>query len=171
MASYTAQILVGRGHAGDNEGIIPDGTLFLSENSRPAWILQQSDRQIVWIPTVEHMLEDGLLMVVLYIVQHPDLVPLAQDYLHNQEENWAELYEDIASEHLQVLYQRNRSLHWEGKLIISIFKGSHLFSELPLLSEYSMNLELCVPCFTRLHSGWDGKLHINGSLEPTHNYR
>lgn len=38
MAAYTAQALVGQAHP-NHGGITPTHRLYLSENSRPAWIL------------------------------------------------------------------------------------------------------------------------------------
>jgi len=74
MATMTAQILVGRPHT-NHDGINPTHYLFLSENSRPAWVLvsqnifpkeQRDHSRITWIPTVENMLEDALLMIALH---------------------------------------------------------------------------------------------------------
>ena len=95
MASFTAQILIGNGGGYDNEGIIPDSTLFLSENSRPAWVLKYRGRKITWIPTLDNMLEDGLLMLAIFVLKDPELVELAQEYFHNKEVNKAALYDDI----------------------------------------------------------------------------
>jgi len=51
--------------------------LFLSENSRAAWILVPQNvfrgfqpvrgPKITWIPTVENILEDALLVMALYV--------------------------------------------------------------------------------------------------------
>ncbi len=73
MATFTAQILVGSPHP-NHGGINPTHSLFLSENSRPAWILVDPypdsgprNSRIVWIPTLENMLEDALLMIAVYV--------------------------------------------------------------------------------------------------------
>jgi len=71
MASLIAQILIGCPHP-NHDRINTTHYLFLSENDRPGWVLvdqniSQEDRsslpKITWIPTVENMLEDALLMV------------------------------------------------------------------------------------------------------------
>ena len=68
MGSFTAQIIVGQAHP-NHGGIIPSYYLFLSENSKPAWLLMSEnitsnkDKQITWFPTVENMLQDALLMI------------------------------------------------------------------------------------------------------------
>lgn len=164
MASFTAQILIGNGGGYDNEGIIPDSTLFLSENSRPAWVLKYRGRKITWIPTLDNMLEDGLLMLAIFVLKDPELVELAQEYFHNKEVNKAILYDDITEEYRQVLYQKSRSMAWKCKLIISVFNQSYIHPQLSVLNDYPMNLEVCVPIFTRIHSRWDKQLRITGSI-------
>jgi hypothetical protein len=42
MGTFTAQILIGNNHRYGG-GIIPSHAVFLSENSRPAWILKNLD--------------------------------------------------------------------------------------------------------------------------------
>ena len=164
MASYTAQILIGNGGGYDNGGIIPNGTLFLSENSRPAWILQYRGPKITWIPTLDNMLEDGLLMLAIYVLKDTEIVELAQEYFHTKEVNKAALYDDITEEHRQVLYQKSRSMDWKCKLVISVFNHSHIHPQLSVLNDYPMYLEVCVPIFTRIRSHWDQQLKITGSI-------
>jgi hypothetical protein len=64
-------MLIGSSHP-NHGGIVPTHELHLSENSRPAWLLSplgghRADA-IAWIPTVEDILEDGLLMAGLLAV-------------------------------------------------------------------------------------------------------
>ena len=158
MASYTAQILMGNGGGYDSEGIIPIDTLFLSENSRPAWILQQKLRKITWIPTLDNMLEDGLLMLAIYALKDPEIVELSKEYFHNKVTCRAELYDDITEDHLQALYSKSRSIIWNCKLIISVFDKSHIHSQLSVLKNYCINLEVCTPTIiTPKNSVWAQK--------------
>ena len=165
MASFTAHIISGNGGGYDNEGIIPIDTLYLSENSRPAWVLKKGANKITWIPTVDNMLEDGLLMLALHAIKHPEIVALADQYFNNPKPTWAELYQDITEEHLQALYQKNRSIKWCCKLIITVFDKSHIRSQIPVLEQYNNeNIEVCTPIFTRNYSRWSGKVITKGSL-------
>jgi hypothetical protein len=107
MASFTAQIIAGNGGGYENEGIIPLDTLYLSENSRPAWVLKKGPKKITWIPTVDNMLEDGLLMLAIHAIKQPEIIALANQYFNNPNPTCAELYQDITQEHLQVLYEKN----------------------------------------------------------------
>lgn len=89
MATLTAQILVGSPHP-NHDGLNPSHYLFLSENDRPAWVLvhqnifeeQKTDvGKITWIPTVENMLEDALLMVAIYIQKNHEIIEMAKSFL------------------------------------------------------------------------------------------
>src|SRR5688500_16226564 len=102
MSSMTAQL--GVGHPDTyHGGIAPTHIVWLSENSRPAWILQSvwrgftsdpddafdeadgptwTDERTVWVPSgPESILEDGLLLIATHVVNDPDVLGLAQDEL------------------------------------------------------------------------------------------
>ena len=68
MGTFTAQILVGTPDL-YHGGIIPTHYLFLSENDRPAWILEDKSgsQNVVWVPTIEDILEDALLMIAVHV--------------------------------------------------------------------------------------------------------
>ena len=51
--------------------------------------------KITWIPTVENMLEDALLMIALYVWEDEELCDMAWRHFKNKRRNWVELYEDI----------------------------------------------------------------------------
>ena len=164
MASYTAQIIVGSGGGLSNDGIIPIATLYLSENSRPGWILQQGMRKVTWIPTLDNMLEDGLLMLAIFVLKNSEIIDLSNEYFHNKKVTRAELYEDITEEHRQSLYLKCRSIEWNYKLIISVYDQAYIRSQLTILEYYSMELEICTPIFTRKFDRWSGSYNIKGSL-------
>ena len=77
MATWTAQILVGKGHP-NHGGIMAGYQLFLSENHRPCWEcfpigpsprgqVLKNEGHTVWVPPgSESILECGLLMVALH---------------------------------------------------------------------------------------------------------
>ena len=83
MATFTCQILIGKKHSYDSGIINISHTLYLSENSRPALILspteeftanKQVQQKITWIPTLENMLEDALVMIGLYVLKDQQLI-------------------------------------------------------------------------------------------------
>ncbi len=109
MATLTAQIIVGRAHP-NHGGINPTHYLFFSENDRPAWVLVPENvfgkrplemEKTVWIPTVEHTLEDGLLMIALHILKDREIVNLTEEYFENKGIDRAKLYEDIDKAQLE----------------------------------------------------------------------
>jgi hypothetical protein len=113
MSTFTAQILVGQKHAYDSGIINISHSLFLSENSRPAWILSPTDifkhqeepqSRITWIPTIENMLEDALVMIGLYVLKDEKLLSMAKNHFTNPRKDFIELYTDINQEDLQELY-------------------------------------------------------------------
>jgi hypothetical protein len=150
MATLTAQILVGQSHP-NHGGIIPTHQLFLSENSRPAWLLNEIDsgKTIArWIPTLEHMLEDGIVMILRHVpnVQATDLT--AADLPTD-----LELYE-ISDSKRQRMYDGLRSCQIGCKLILTVFSGSSLEQHLRVLKEISVAVEVCTGVFKREHSPW-----------------
>jgi hypothetical protein len=173
MGTFTAQILIGQGHP-YHDGIGPSHYLFLSENSRPAWILVPQNifdggqrvvkPKITWIPTIENMLEDALLMTALYVWRDEELCNMARRHFKNKRKNRVELYKDIEPEHLQAMYQRSRSLEIGGKIIVSVFEYSTILNQLKVLEQYKMDMEVCVSKYFRSRSVWDGQIIEKGSL-------
>ncbi len=152
----TAQILVGS----DNYfhgGINPTHACFLSENSRPAWVLvplpslvlgslEVPSEPPVWIPTLEHMLEDALLMLALHLVKPPELMALADQQFRCNWRQRAELYTDITMEALAELRAVLRGVKPAprlGKLVVTVMEGSHIQEKTGVLAEYLWLYEVC----------------------------
>lgn len=156
MSSMTAQILVG---ADDHYhgGINPTHACFLSENSRPAWVLVPLPSLVtggvrvpakppVWIPTLEHMLEDALLMLALHLDQPSELAELADQQFRRNWRQRAELYQDITSEALAELRAAVRGLKPAsqlGKLVVTVMEGSHIHGKTDVLAEFPWLYEVC----------------------------
>jgi hypothetical protein len=173
MGTLTAQILVGEPHP-FHHGINPTHYVFLSENDRPAWVLVGQNifkesgegvRKITWIPTVEHMLEDALLMIAVHVCKNKQLIDLAKSFSPKVESDRMELYSDLKGTHRKQLYRKCREVSHFPKVIITIFRGSTIEKQLRVLGEYKMEVEVCVPIFSRLYSCWENELKIEGSLE------
>ena len=142
MGTYTAQILVGRAHP-YHGGIQPTHQMFLSENSRPAWVLHAfSDREsepLSWVPTVEKMLEDGLLLLGYSLLDSTTLRQSLPENTHR-----VECY-DLDEETRERLYMTSRKLTWGGmKLVVTVLDGSHIERQLAVLDDYPMPKEICV---------------------------
>ncbi len=175
MGTMTAQILVGSAHP-YHDGIDPTHYLFLSENSRPSWLLTSQnlfsndfDRHpplrspIVWIPTVSNMLEDALLMIAYYILRNPGVRALANSFTDMKRAQRRELYEMFTEEQREQLYQECRRIQNFPKLIVSVFHHSSIRSQVAVLEQYQMDFEVCVVCYSRMHSGRKGEVEIWGT--------
>ena len=173
MATLTAQILIGSPHP-NHEGINPTHYLFLFENDRPAWVLVdqnifQEERsgfpKITWIPTVENVLEDALLMVAIHIRKNREIAKIAKGFYSKIGSRRIELYSNFNESQRNTLYQKCREISDFPKVIISVFKGSTIEKQLLVLEHYKMDIEVCRPAYSRLYSSWTNEMRIEGSLE------
>lgn len=172
MGTLTAQILVGSPHP-NHDGIQPTHYLFLSENSRPAWVLvrqnvfeedKASEKKIIWIPTVENMLEDAFLMIAVHVQRGQEIVELARSFCNSTDLDRLELYEHFNDSRRRQLYAKCRLLSGFPKVIISVFRGSTIQGQLRLIEKYQMDVEVCCPMYSRLFSEWSDETRIEGSL-------
>ena len=173
MATLTAQILIGEPHP-NHDGINPTHYLYLSENSRPAWVLvhqnifvegqNNNSDKITWIPTVENMLEDALLMIAICICKDKQVIELGSDYYEKIESDRVELYTNLDERQRKLIYQKCRDIENFPKIIITTFKGSSIENQLSILELYKMDVEVCTPSYSRLFSRWGNKTNVEGSL-------
>ena len=174
MGTFTAQILIGEPHQ-NHDGIIPYHQLFLSENSRPAWMLREiyypddapktDAEKTVWIPTMENMLEDALLMIAVHIIHSPDILNVASAYTEEISASFLELYSAFKDEELEMLYEKCRGIEAFPKLAVSVFRHSTIAGQLSVLQKYKMDVEVCTPVYSRLYSPWKEKTLTEGSLD------
>lgn len=175
MGTMTAQILVGSAHP-YHDGIDPTHYLFLSENSRPAWVLTSQnvfsdhfDRHplisspIIWIPSVENMLEDALLMIAYYITQNPEIRTMVRSYTDMRQAQRRQLYDMFTHEQRHQLYRQCRQIENYPKLIVSVFHYSTIRTQISVLKQYQMDFEVCMVCYSRIHSGKKGETEIWGA--------
>ncbi|OAT86351.1 hypothetical protein [Desulfotomaculum copahuensis] len=173
MGTYTAQILIGTEHQ-NHGGIIPSFVLYLSENSKPAWILLPHGinaggcpkyQKIVWIPTVKNMLEDALLMISINILRDKEIVEMANRIFGeacSDVNNTLYLYN---YENLSQLYKKSRDLESNYKLVITALDNSTILNQLNILEKYKFYVEVCVPVYIRSYSAWSKKITIKGNLD------
>lgn len=168
MSTITASILIGTPHP-NHDGIEPSHYLFLSENSRPAWMLvtqnvypngAEKQAKITWIPTVEHMLEDAFLMVAVHVAKSPEIIALAQSYSGKADLLELDFYRDFSDEQRLQLYQRCSTLSGLPKLIVSVFRHSAIEPQLVVAQKYRMDIEICCVKYSRLYSGWTNEVSV-----------
>jgi hypothetical protein len=192
MSSMTAQLAVGtpdRYHG----GIRPTHVAWLSENDRPGWGLEHVWRDIygdpfgqeraedeeplpwtetttVWLPSApENILQDGLLLIACHVLWGEEGcrelveklgVPELLDFYRLE-------LEKMPPEPLADLRRRAREIDLDYTLVVTVLRGSSVLSQLPVLEDHSMGLEVCTPSYSRLRPrAWGGDLEVTGSLEP-----
>ena len=172
MSTVTAQILVGTPHQ-NHGGIQPTHFLYLTENSNPAWILYPTDvfseplkeiKRTIWIPSVENMLEDGLLLIAIHVLKHEEICNLANKYFNNKTDDRAFLYEDIKEKDRFELYEKCGEIDNIYKAVLTVLEGSTIMRQLPVLENYKIDVEVCTPKYVRSYSAWTKETRIQGSL-------
>ena len=173
MSTMTAQILIGQSHT-YHGGINPSHYLFLSENSKPALILlpqnydksmKSSESRKIWIPTLENMLEDALVMIAVNVLKDEQVISLANKYINSKDDNYVYMYDDIEAEDRKKLYQASKIMNKNYKIVISIFQGSSLFRHLPKLKDYNMEVEVNMPKYVRRYNAMNEEMITEGNLD------
>ena len=174
MATMTAQILVGQKHSYDGGIINMSHVLYLSENDRPAWILTPMDlfndhkqavgKRVTWIPTLENMLEDALVMIGMYVLKDEKLLDMANKYFQDATKDYMELYQDIEHEHCEELYKHIRTIESAHKIIVSVFRGSSIVNQLAILEDFKNDIEVCNSIYGKEFSLWRRQFETYGSL-------
>jgi hypothetical protein len=142
--------------------------LLVSENDRPAWSLYAmpcANPEATWIPTVENMLEDGILMAGLLAVQDAALVAAAAAFRSNYRDR-AQMDDDISAGDRCRLYELCRALGPETKLVVTVLEGSTVAGQLAILGRYSIGVEVCQSIYRREYSTWSRAVAERGSLPP-----
>jgi hypothetical protein len=173
VAATTALILVGHPHPYDG-GIIPTHLVQLCEGSRPVWVLSRIGGPeadplppVRWVPTGDHPLEDALLLIGLHAIRDEDLLLLAGRLAPEVLDTRVDLGQVLTGEQLDELRSVWRRL--EGgtryKLVVTALDGSLVRSEVGALAHYAMEVELCLPVFSRWTSTTSGETVVTGGLD------
>ncbi|CAD5244918.1 hypothetical protein [Thermococcus camini] len=135
----TAFIIVGSrpgwGYGLPNPGYV----LILYENDAPSWELRPlypeiEDENVVWISSIEHMLEDALVMIGIYVVGDKELRRKAEKIFGN-------LYKEITIgsrrdvEELRKLSKEVLQRYNIGLVVVPL-KDSTIMDQLSVLDEY-----------------------------------
>jgi hypothetical protein len=169
MAALTSLIFVGHPHL-NSGGIRPSTTIYLEEGSRAAFtfnddsVTTKSERLIV-LPTVEHMLDDLLLMISYHIAKVPEIVDEVETYRDKfMNTRRVHMYEDLPETLRMSLYEKVKILNNLPKIAICIFAGSGLAQSISHLEEYALECEVCTSSFVRSFSSWSRKWETQGNL-------
>lgn len=170
MASLTAQLLVGHPDPYTDE-IAPTHELSLWENDRPVWALsdlraEERSPVIRWVPTLEHPIEDGLLLIGIHVLRDGPLALQVEalDLLGRNEA--LVLYDTTTPEQRTNLYALRRQIdsQYRYKIVATILHGSLARSDLGSLAEYTMAVEVCCTDFLRAYAGMSGSQTVIGEI-------
>ncbi len=174
MATITAHALIGHAHP-HHGGVNPTHRMYLSENDRPAWILLPEtlgdtasaswDTKVTWIPTLDNMLEDALLMVALHILKDAELISVAHQSFRDVNADHVTLHENITSDDLERLYTTCRRVTHQYKLALTVLEGSTISRQVRVLEKYPMDVEVCTVRYARSYSEWTRSTNVQVSLD------
>ncbi len=160
MATTTATILVGRAHQ-NHSGIIPTHLIRLTENSRPALIMQSlegmEDVKIV-IPTLENMVDDIYLMIAVFVLKKFENL----EHIHNEESK--SIYDLFSEKERYTLYNKTKKIiRGSGiKVVFNILDNSHLLSQIDIIKKYPKDIEVTLPSFKKEFNTWNKKVTAKG---------
>ena len=146
MERYTAQVLIGECRL-CNGGLIPEYQIFLWENENPVLTLQElhSDREWLWFPGRESMVDDIFLMISSVILEEIDIkalehLSLLDEYTEKERYDYYELV-------------REKSQYWNKKVILNLFRNSLLENQLEHLKDYGCNMEVTTTRYLKESDG------------------
>ena len=172
MATMTAQILVGNSHK-HSGGLIPLHQVWLSENDRPALVLQALSQagekpevagDVVWIPSGGNMLDDAMLLIGIHAIRDESLLEVARKCGLDPDAARLELGEVCTEEQREQLYRKCQEVLVGPKIIMSIFRDSSMEQHLGVLVDYKIDVEVCTPSYSRLFSAWKNETTTEGTL-------
>lgn len=152
--TMTAQILIGEPHP-YHDGIMPSHILFLTENSRAALTLVAmndfrvgKEGKVTWIPTLENMIDDAMLMIAVHVEKNVDVIEIATTFSKRIEDDWYE-FEDISEEDRQKLYEKCRTENYLNRLVVTILEESSIAKKTDVLKHYKVKSVVCLPVHVR----------------------
>ncbi len=135
MDKYTAQVLIGTCKL-CNGGVLPEYQIFLSENDRPVLILKEIHRrnEWLWFPGRDSIMDDIFLMISGVIFEEIELkaferLSLLDAYTEKERYDYYEMVKE-------------KSRHWDKKLIINFFHNSLLEQQMEHLKDYGCDVEV-----------------------------
>ena len=174
MSAVTSIIFVGSSHPNDG-GIRPVLSIHLEEGSRPALVVQsrvpvsgegRMPRLLTLIPTVDHMLDDSILLAA-YACNYAPIVEAINEITGGaqRKSNFLSMYDDFTQEQRQSLYEILKSTTDLPKMTWCLFEGSGFKSSLFHLEDYSIECEVTRSVFIRKYSQWKSEWEIVGGLD------
>lgn len=155
MATTTAIILIGKAHQ-NSSGINPTHLIRLSENDRPALILQTlegNEKSIVIVPTLENIVDDIYLMIAVFILNG---IKPTKNINNNKRISIDEILDNSER---RSLYTESKKLieKIEIKVVFNILDGSHLLNHIDIIKSYPKDIEITISTFKKEFNAWESK--------------
>lgn len=152
MATTTAFAFVGLPHPAHG-GLQETHLIRLSEGSRPCFQIYQIERDCdgsllgqrigKWTSTLEHTLEDLLLMVAVLVEGDEDLKSAMRRGLPGDSLAWIESLSGLGDIRRKRLHAMLRARRWKRKLVLTVLKGSSIQQQLGKLRLFRLKCEVC----------------------------
>jgi hypothetical protein len=173
MGTCTAQLIFGQNHQ-NHGGIIPSFKIDLYENDRPVIVLNKGSKgesggecMINWIPTIEGMLNDCMVMAAAYILKDKNVNLLIHQSMQRKEiptDKYLQRY-DI-KEDLDGIYDAAKEAFKTAniKVVVVLLNNSTLEYCVKSILDYNADVEICRSIYSREYSAWLDKTVIKGEI-------
>jgi len=127
--------------------------IYLSENDRPSLNLvpdffwrdanEIKNTKFTFIPTIENMLDDAMLMISLHIEKNAEIIRTLNEVYDSNNLDLIEMYK-IDESVRNNLYEKCQKIKHEYKLVVIILEGSSITSIINDIKKYNFETEICV---------------------------
>ena len=175
MSAVTSVILVGSAHP-NHGGNRSFAEIDLDEGSRPALVLRWTAptrrgdpevfRKFTMIPTIEHMLDDSILMIAYAVCRHSKVFSKINRITKNAalESRRLTMYDDFTPKQREDLYAAAKEIDDLPKVTWCLFDGTTIKSSMSHLKDYRLECEATRSVYSRSYTSFTGSWDVKGKL-------
>ena len=175
MSAVTSVILVGHAnpyHGGNRSFAEID----LDEGSRPALVLRWTAptrrgapevfRKFTMIPTLEHMLDDSILMIAYAVCRHSKIFPKINRITKNAplESHRLTMADDFTPKQREDLYAAAKEIDDLPKATWCLFDGTSIKPSMSHLKDYRLECEATRSVYSRSYTNFTDTWDVKGKL-------
>ena len=175
MSAVTSVILVGSAHPnqGGNRSF---AEIDLDEGSRPALVLRWTAptrrgdpevfRKFTMIPTIEHMLDDSILMIAYAVCRHSKIFPKINRITKNTplESHRLTMVDDFTPKQREDLYAAAKEIDDLPKVTWCLFDGTSIKPSMSHLKDYRLECEATRSVYSRSYTNFTDTWDVKGKL-------
>ncbi|MEI7682518.1 MAG: hypothetical protein WCK07_24200 [Betaproteobacteria bacterium] len=175
MSAVTAVILVGSAHpnVGGNR---PFAEINLEEGGRPALVLRWTTptrkgssevfRKFTMIPTIEHMLDDSILMVAYAVCRHSKVFSKVNRVTQDAplDAHRLIMHDDFTPKQRADLYAAVKEIDNLPKVTWCLFDGTSIKSSMSHLNDYQLECEVTRSVYSRRYTNFTDTWDVKGKL-------